>query len=523
MVNRLKMAQINTIQTLISQGWSFRRIARELGIHRGTVARYARLGDPRDPKPAIPTAGSQSGHDPKPAIPTAGNPGRRSCCEPHREFIKTCVTTGLSAQRIYQDLVADHGFANSYESVKRFVRHLRPSTPFPFRRMECAPGEEAQIDFGKGAWIVQPDGKRRRPHVLRVVLSHSRKGYSEAVFRQTTESLIRALENAFAHFGDVPKTIVPDNLKAAVTLADWYDPDINPKFASFAQHCGFAVLPTRPYTPRHKGKVESGVNYAQSNALKGRTFADLGSQNRFLLDWEMRVADLRIHGTTRKQVRKLFEEQERAALLPLPVNRFPVFEESERTVHRDGYVEVAKAYYSMPPEFVGRRVWVRWDSHLVRAYDQKFRPLRTHARQSPGRFSTHDDDIVKEKRSSIEQGAGYLLQRASSIGQSCSEWARALMKRRGVQAIRVLQGFLALTNKHSSKDLERACAVALSHDVFRLKTLRTLLKQKVDGREQIEFLDTHPIIRNLDEYEECVLFASESLTPFPNSPRKEKP
>ena len=115
--------------------------------------------------------------------------------------------------------------------------------------MECGPGEEAQVDFGRGAPILQPNGKRRRPHVFRIVLSHSRKGYSEAVFRQSTEAFIGALENAFHHFGGAPKTLVVDNLKAAVLKADWFDPDLNPKIQSFGEHYGTVILPTKPRTP----------------------------------------------------------------------------------------------------------------------------------------------------------------------------------------------------------------------------------------------------------------------------------
>ncbi|QOJ02889.1 MAG: transposase [Planctomycetia bacterium] len=119
---------------------------------------------------------------------------------------------GLTAQRIWQDLRTDHGFAESYQSVQRFVRRLRTARPLPFRRMECEPGAEAQIDFGTGAVIVpvdlsQPNGKtrRRKTHVLRVLLSHSRKAYSEVVYRQTTEEFIRCIENAFHHFGARPR------------------------------------------------------------------------------------------------------------------------------------------------------------------------------------------------------------------------------------------------------------------------------------------------------------------------------
>jgi len=111
--------------------------------------------------------------------------------------------TGLSAQRIWQDLRTEHEIEVSYYAVQRFVRRLVQSSPLPFRRMECAPGEEAQLDFGRGAPVRTPDGRRRRTWFFRIVLSHSRKGYTEAVFRQTTDDLIRCLENAFDAFGGV--------------------------------------------------------------------------------------------------------------------------------------------------------------------------------------------------------------------------------------------------------------------------------------------------------------------------------
>jgi hypothetical protein len=263
--------------------------------------------------------------------------------------------------------------------------------------MECQGGEEAQIDFGKGAAIITSDGKRKRPHLFRIVLSCSRKAYSEVVMRQTTDEFLRCIENAFWYFGGVPKTLVIDNLKAAVTQADWYDPELNPKIQAFAQHYGTVVLPTRPRTPRHKGKIERGVDYAQENALKGRTFTSLAVQNQFLAEWEATVADTRIHGTTRKQVSKLFEQVEKPALLPLPSQRFPSFQEAQRIVNRDGHVEVAKAYYSAPPEFVGRTVWARWDAQVVRLFDERMKQIAIHVRHEPGRFATDAGHIAAQR------------------------------------------------------------------------------------------------------------------------------
>ena len=113
-----------------------------------------------------------------------------------------------------------------------------------------------------------------------------------------------------------------DNLKAGVIKADWYDPEINPKLADFCRHYGVNVMPCRPATPQHKGKVERGVGYVRNNALKGHRFESVGAENRHLAHWETHVADTRIHGTTCKQVAALFEE-ERAHLQLLPASLFP--------------------------------------------------------------------------------------------------------------------------------------------------------------------------------------------------------
>ena len=322
-VNTLKVNEQHAIHSLHGRGWSRRRIARELGIDRGTVGKYLDAAKPAIPtagsevpagsNPAIPTLGPVDTPEAKPAIPTAGSPaGRRSLCEPLRSVIEAGLQSGLSAQRLFQDLTAEHGFTGSYQSVKRFARQLGATTELPFRRMECAPGEQVQIDFGLGAWI-EADGKRRRPQLFRAVLGHSRKGYSEVVWRQDTETFLRCIENAFRHFGGVTHTVVIDNLKAGVLAADWYDPELNPKLREFALHYGTTILPTKPATPRHKGKIESGVKFTQENALKGRRFGSLAEQNHYLAEWERTVADKRIHGTVRQQVGKLFETAERPA------------------------------------------------------------------------------------------------------------------------------------------------------------------------------------------------------------------
>lgn len=518
MANQLKMAETQAILALYERGWSRRKIARELGVHRETVGRYVDLAKPAnappgsdarsdskpDPQAGTPApTGSDAVSDPKPASAPTGSghsQGPVSAAAPWRELILQKLEQGLHARRIYQDLVAEQGYAGSYWSVRRLVRRLGQDHPLPFRRMECAPGEEAQVDFGCGAPVVGPDGRRRRTHVLRVVLSFSRKAYSEVVYRQTTDDFVRCLENAFAHFGGLPRTLVIDNLKAAVKQADWFDPELNPKLTSFAQHYGIAILPTKPYTPRHKGKVERGIDYVQENALKGRSFVSLEEQNRYLLNWESTVADTRIHGTTRQQVGRMFAEQEKPVLSPLPPDRFACFQEARRTVHRDGHVAVGKAYYSVPVEYVGREVWARWDGRLVRIFNHRLEQIALHVQREAGRFSTSAEHIPPEKSSMLEKGSAWLLNKASNLGPHSGAWAEAMLKERGIEGVRVLLGLISLSGKHAGRDIDRACQVALSHRAFRLRTIRELIGRQGHAQEQFEFMDQHPIIRSLGEY-----------------------
>jgi transposase len=528
MSNQLKMATVDSIIALHQRGMSNRRIAGALGVHRDTVARHlnqSKLGqaltgsDPSKLGQALtgsdPSKLGQAltGSDGSPKAEGDGSissppvnvrPRQSSRCEPFRDIILAKLDQGLTIQRIYQDLVVEHGFTGKYHSVRRFVRRLGAGRELPFRRLECEPGEEAQVDFGTGAPILLPDGKRRRTHVFRIVLSHSRKAYSEAVYRQTTEEFIRCLENAWHHFGGVPKVLVLDNLKAAVLHPDWFDPELNPKLRAFANHYGMALLPTRPRTPRHKGKVERSVGYVKSNALKGHVFKSLEEENAHLQTWETTVADTRIHGTTRRQVGKMFLEVERSALQRLPLERFPFFHEAQRKVNRDGHIEVERAYYSVPPEYLGREVWVRWDGRLVRIFSQAMKPIAVHAQREPGRFNTKADHIASEKVSNVERGAAYLLAEVRHLGPDCTRWGEAVIATRGVEGVRVLQGLLNLAKRYEVDAIERACSVALSYGAHRLRTVRALIQRHEARQEPLSFMEEHPLIRSLTEYTQFV-------------------
>jgi len=509
--NHLSVSKSNAIKKLHHQGQSQREIAAALNVDRKTVRRHLasqELGDQvgEQAKGTTAPTGSGRSQDGQTETHAAGRSVAKSAsqCDPYREAIEAKLEQGLHAQRIFQDLQLEHDFSGSYWSVRRFVKKLRVEKPTAFRRIEVKAGWEAQVDFGTGSPIVAKDGKRRRTHVLRVVLSYSRKGYAEVVFRQTTDDFLTALENAFWHFGGVPKTVVIDNLRAAVKNPDWYDPELVPKLSAFERHDGITILPTKPYTPRHKGKVERGVDYVQENALRGRSFKSLSEQNDFLAHWESNVADVRIHGTTRKQVGAHFEASEKNELQALPAERFANFTEARRKVHRDGHVSIDRAYYSAPPEYVGREVWARWDARTVRLLDNDLNTIVLFPRSEPGVFNTRPQHIASEKVNAVERGSSHLLKKVAFLGDHTTRWSQAMLKSRGIAGTRVLQGLLALTRTYRTDQIEQACEIAWRHGDFQLRTLRRLIQRRGSVQELMPFLEDHELIRPLADYDTFV-------------------
>jgi transposase len=520
-VRRLDMDKSQGIDQLFASGMSKRQIARTLGINRKSVDRHLAAGSSKGASAhEAPTGEALTGSDlSKGAKALTGSedsfssqsaskkkeltvPESRSECSPFREQIIAKIELGLTAQRIYQDLKAEYGFNAKYHSVRRYVASLCNCKELPVRRIEVEAGQEMQIDYGQGARCIDHTGKLRKTHIFRLVLSHSRKGYTEAVTRLTTESLIRSLENAFLALGGVPKVVVFDNAKSAVKQADWYDPELNPKIIAFCKHYGFAFLPTRPRTPEHKGKVERGVDYVQENAIKGMTFESLSLQNQHLREWEKNVADTRIHGTTKKHVGKLFAEVEKQSLGPLPTEPFPFYDEGIRKVSRDGHIEVKGSFYSAPPEYLGCDVWVRWSASVVRLYNHRHEQIAIHPRMEKGKFSTLSEHIAPSKINGIERGARFLLHKVKLIGPHSARWAEEALSQRGVEAMRTIQGLLSLTRNYESSAIEQAADTAWRSGCYRYRTIKRLLEHGGAKQQTMEFMEEHTVIRSVLEYDE---------------------
>ena len=516
MANVLSNQRRQEIEALGRLGWSLRKIEEATGVRRETASKYLKSSGilvrrergRRPPKAASevstdsPKAASEVSTDSRDlerrSAPTVSPSA--SACEEHREFIETSVRLGRNAMVIWQDLVEDHGFTAKYASVMRFVRTIKATTISDAHPVIITePGEEGQADYGEGPMIRDREtGKYKRSRLFVFTLGFSRKSVRLVTMKSSSRIWAELHEQTFRRLGGAPRIVVIDNLKEGVIKPDFVDPYINPLYRDLLSHYGVTAFPARVRHPDRKGKVESAVKYGQQK-LKGLRFESVEDAQAYIDRWEERWADTRIHGTTKRQVATMFEE-EKPSLLPLPLESFSYFHYGKRKVHLDGCVEVQRAYYHAPPGWVGRELHVQWDARRVRLMDPKDGALlREHRTTQPGRHRIEPRDRPRK----TPQGVPKLLERAERLGHSVRLVCDRILETDGdVPGIRRVQGTLGLAKKYGQGPLERACTFALETGVASYRFVKSYLEHA--PIEPISLQQVHPLIRDLTQYQELL-------------------
>jgi len=518
MGNVLRMEKRQQIQALASLDWSARRISRETGIDRRTVVRYRREavgaaldgpGGSGQNVPEVPTDSAGPTEQNVPEVPADFPPPpstNSKQIQPHTESIRSSYLRYFSAQRIYQDLVEAHGYAGSYDAVKRYVRRLRKRHRRYRDRLPHLPGREAQVDFGKSPCYVRRNGRYRRVWVFKMTLACSKHAYEELVERQDVETFIRCHERAFLFFGGVPEIVTLDNLKSGVLQASLYEPELNPVYLSFATHWGFAANPCIPRKPEHKGVVERDVGYTKDNALKGRRFESIDEGNVFLRHWNKRWARTRIHGSTKVQVWRMFCEVERGALRPLAATMFEYFHVAKRKVDVNGLVEVDARFYAAPHQYIGETVVVHHNGQWVSLFHDNQLLIRHQRLQQRGRVSKADACLPPWKHPSQESLERYYCSKARAVGPCFYALVYAILCSDNPLAIRQARGMLSLARKYPAQ-IELAAELARwsTHSVYqRVKGQCERLTMQTPVCEAMPLTQQHELIRPLADYETLV-------------------
>lgn len=445
-----------------------------------TVQKYAALaaeaGYLDTAHPLLEAAALAARLGPAPTPPRVG-----STVEPYRQLVSGWVEVGVEAMTIYDRLRDHHGYTGSYSSVRRFVRHLAPSEPRAVIRVHTAPGDQAQVDFGSAGRLVDPrSGLARVAWVFVMTLGYSRHQYAELVFDQTIPTWLACHRHAFEWFGGVPRTVVPDNLKAAVLVAALHDPVLGEAYRRQAQHYGFLISPTRPRTPEHKGKVESGVHFVKRSFLPAHEFNDLPRANAALRHWVRDRAGTRDHGTTHRAPVAVFETEERATLGPLPAEPFELVETKRVKVHPDCHVTLAGSYYSAPYRYVGQTLdaWVL--ARVVQLFDGT-ELVATHPRSTlRGHWQTRTEHDPPEKAAYLERTPTYCRDLARTIGPATLAVVEELLTERPLDRLRSVQALLRLVEQVGKTRLEAACARARHFGDPRYRRIKDILNAALD-------------------------------------------
>ncbi len=356
---------------------------------------------------------------------------------------------------------------------------------------ESAPGEVAEVDFGRLGRMHDPGtGRRRTVWALIAVLAYSRHSFVWPIFSQTLDEVIGGLEAAWAFFDGVPGYLVIDNFPAAVAGADALHPRFTRGFLEYAQRRGFICDPARVRHPKDKPKVERGVQYVRERFFKGGSFKDLTHLREEAARWCRDVAGRRVHGTTRRQPLAVFQDEERQALVPWDGEPYEITHWRTVKVHPDHHVACQYALYSVPAGLCppGQQVEIGLGSKLVRIY-HKGRLVKIHPRQGRGGRSTDPADYPEELTAYTLRAPDGIKRGAAEHGPAVAEFAQRLFDG-PLPWAKVRQGhkLIRLGQRYTPQRLDDACRKALAVDLIDVRRVERIL---VEALEQSE-VQEHP-------------------------------
>jgi transposase len=479
------MRKITEVLRLHAAGSSGRDIARAVGMARSTVAEYLQraeaagviwpLADDLDETTVealmFPSA-EQSTTRP---VPDWKEVRRELKSKKHH----------MTLRLLWLEWKAAHpngwGYSQYCEHYRRWL-----ATKNVVMRLSYRAGERMFVDFSgdKATWCDAGTGEVHEAEIFVAILGCSGLLYVEATRGQDLASWVGAHIRAFESYGGVTEVTVPDNLRAAVTKACFYEPELNPTYAALATHYDTVVLPTRTYRPRDKAAVEAGVLTVERwvlAPLRNRRFFSLADLNAAIATQVKAVNTRPFRGEATSR-QDLFDDQERAALRPLPTSRYELAEWKKATVSIDYHVQVDHRFYSVPYQLVRRRLDVRATATTVEVFDGTKR-IASHVREHGARrYITEADHMPKSHRAHLEWTPSKLVAWGESVSADTGIFVERLLDSRPhpEHAYRACLGLRKLERQHGPERLSAACARALAIGSISYSSVKSILAEGLD-------------------------------------------
>jgi transposase len=487
------MVEVKEVLRLWLRRLGNKRIAARLGIDVKTVRRYmgaaARAGLSQESGEAGLTeelVAAVMAHRRQEAHRPRGEGWDR--CEGRREMVQRHLARGVRLSKV-RKLLRREGVEVSYPTLRRWAMATldfgksAPTVPLA----EGEPGSEVQLDTGWVWKLVDSSGRElgRRAWIFTAAVSRHR--FVFPIERETTESAIEACEAAWIFFGGVFRVVIPDNTKAIIQRADPLEPLINPTFLEYTQARGFEVDATRSRHPKDKARVERAVQPVRDDCFGGEHIVGLEQAHERARHWCLQEYGMRRHSTTQRLPREHFEAEERPRLLPTPEEAYDIPLSAEPKVARDHHAQVAKALYSLPTQFIGKRLRARADRSTVRFYDGGML-VKVHPRKAPGERSTDPMDLPEHKRVYATRDTAFLQDQARSHGEAIGRFAEVLLA--GAlpwTRMRRVYALLRLVKTFGPARVEEVSGRALDAEMLNVERLRRMLDQ---GAAETEMLST---------------------------------
>jgi transposase len=392
---------------------------------------------------------------------------------------------GVTLQLLYEEYKDKTKQPFSYTHFCLLYRDFKSRQPRSMRQAHKA-GDKVFVDYaGPTVEVIDPDtGEIRKAQIFIGALGASNFTYVEATWTQKTFDWINSHRRMFEYFGGVPALVVPDNLKAGVTKACRYEPDINPTYADFIEYYKTAVLPARPYKPKDKSKVENAVLVTERwilARLRNSTFVGLNELNkaiRELLEFLNNRPFKKLPGCRRI----LFEEIDKPALRPLPQYPYEFAEFKKARVHIDYHIELDGHYYSVHHSFIKKEIECRYTSMRVECW-YKGKKIATHIRSyKKGGYTTLPEHMPKAHLRHSEWSVARFISWSSQMGDFTTHLVKHLLENRPhpEQGYRSCLGLLSLSKKYGNARLEKACCRAWRVGTKTRTSVKSILVHKLE-------------------------------------------
>jgi len=414
---------------------------------------------------------------------------------------------------VITELVNRCGFNYNEITIRRYIKKNFPKGARVVCRRSFTPGEVAEVDFGfLGTMYDEHSERKRKVYLFSMRLAYSRYCYRELVFTQQAEVFFQCHIHAFEYLGGVPHKVVCDNLKAGVIKASLQEPLINKSYRLLAEHYGFLISAHQPYRPQHKGGVEKDVDYVKRNFYplfiedqkqKGYDVPLVSECRHQLEHWTKETDHKHRIKYTDTTPEELFSE-EKSYLLTLPLSRWQIVKWYRPKVSDDWHVQIECAFYSVPYQYIGKRVSACVDSQqVVIYYDYKQIACHQKARYRWQRVDDINHAPVNYQQYLNTTTSG-VKRWAATIGETTLKLVEIILSQKSIDGLRPARAICSLVKKYGLSRLNNACQRALDYKLYSYHSVKQILDKGLDlsaeGEKQDELFDLPPVSSTTKRY-----------------------